>query len=317
MLQPDHSGALSRSAILAYVSLCLIWGSTWMAIRVVVRDVPPLQAAGVRFLAAGAILLAWALAQKRQWPKGDQEWKAVMVLSLTIMAVPYGLLFWAEQYVTSGMTAVLFSASPLVVALLTPLLMKRKVPRDAVFAMLVAFGGLVALLWTGLSSGGARALLGGVAVLASVVMSAWSVVYAKRRLHDVDPVTGTGLQLLFGAVALLWGTWALESHRHAVWSRPALLATAFLTVFGSCAAFVIYYWLLKRMQPYQAATISLVVPIVAVLEGALLLREAVPLSMMVAIVVVLGSVGAVLRPHVEPQQDSVHVEKSLNIEEGM
>jgi drug/metabolite transporter (DMT)-like permease len=303
MSQPDHSGVLTRAAILAYISLCVIWGSTWMAIRVVVRDVPPLQAAGVRFLAAGVLLLGLAWAQRRPWPRGEQQWKAVAVLSMTIMAVPYGLLFWAEQYVTSGMTAVLFSASPLVVALLTPLLMKRKVPRDAVFAMVVAFGGLMALLWGGFSSGGKRALLGGVAVLVSVVLSAWSIVFAKKRLHHVDPVTGTGLQLLFGAAALLWGTWALEGHRHADWSRPAVLATAFLTLFGSCAAFVIYYWLLKRMQPYQAATISLVVPIVAVLEGALWLREAVPLSMIVAVLVVLGSVGAVLRPREEAQRE--------------
>jgi len=316
MSQPEHSGTLSRSVILAYISLCLIWGSTWMAISVVVRDVPPLQAAGVRFLAAGVLLLALAWAQGRKWPRGEQQWKAVLVLSMTIMAFPYGLLFWAEQYVTSGMTAVLFSASPLLVALLTPLLMKRKVPRDSVFAMLVAFAGVAALLWNGLSTGGARALLGGLAVLAAVVSSAWSVVFAKQRLHDVDPVAGTGLQLLFGAAALFFGMWIFEAERQAVWSRPAILATAFLTVFGSCAAFVIYYWLLKRMQPYQASTISLVVPIVAVLEGALLLREAVPLSMVVAIVVVLGSVGAVLRPHTEPQADSIRVEKTLKIEEG-
>lgn len=314
MSQADHPGpSLNHAVILAYISLCLIWGSTWMAIRVVVRDVPPFEAAAVRFLAAGALLLGLAAAQRRRWPQGERQWKAVLVLSLTIMAVPYGLLFWAEQYVTSGMTAVLFSASPLVVALLTPLLMKRKVPRDAVFAMVVAFGGLLTIFYTGLNEG--RALAGGLAVLAAVVLTSWSVVFAKQRLQEVDSVTGTGLQLLFGAVALLWATWALEAHRHAVWSRDAVLATAFLTVFGSCAAFVIYYWLLKRIQPYQAATISLVVPIVAVLEGALLLREAVTWPMLIAIAVVLGSVGAVLRPRTELQDESVRVERTLKIEE--
>jgi len=227
-------------------------------------------------------------------------------LSLTIMAIPYGLLFWAEQFVTSGMTAVLFSASPLCVALLTPLLMKRKVPRDAVFAMLVAFGGLLVLFYTGLG-GSSRALLGGLAVLGAMLISSWSVVFAKQRLHEVDPVAGTGLQLLFGAVALLWGTWALEAHRHAVWSRSAVMATAFLTLFGSCAAFVVYYWLLKKMQPYQVSTISLVVPVVAVLEGALLLREPVPLPMVIAIAVVLGSVSTVLRPRTEPQDEEGRV----------
>jgi drug/metabolite transporter (DMT)-like permease len=127
-----------------------------------------------------------------------------------------------------------------------------------------------------------------------VALSAWSVVYAKNRLHEVDSVVSTALQLLFGSVALFWATCALEPRRHAVWSRAAVLALAFLVVVGSCAAFVIYYWLLKKMQPYQLSTISLITPIIAVLEGALLMHEPVPLLMLVAIAVVLGSVGTVL-----------------------
>ena len=152
MSQADPgSPSLNRTHIFAYVSLCLIWGSTWMAIRVVVRDVPPLEAAAVRFFIAATLLLGLAAAQKRRWPRGREQWKAILVLSLTIMAIPYALLFWAEQFVTSGMTAVLYSASPLCIALLTPLMMKHKVPRDAVFAMVVAFGGLLVLFYTGLA----------------------------------------------------------------------------------------------------------------------------------------------------------------------
>src|ERR1051325_95388 len=109
----------SRVQLLGYVSCCLIWGSTWLAIRVVVRDVPPLQAAAVRFFAAAVLLLSVVLLQKRSWPKDKREWNAIFVLSISMMAVPYGLLFWAEQYVTSSMTAVLYSAMPMVVALLT------------------------------------------------------------------------------------------------------------------------------------------------------------------------------------------------------
>ena len=159
-------------------------------------------------------------------------------------------------------------------------------------------------------------MLGGVAVLAAILISSWSVVFAKQKLHNVDPVAGTGLQLLFGTVALLWGTWALEAHRQAAWNRPAVAATVFLALFGSCAAFVVYYWLLKRMQPYQLSTLNLVVPVVAVLEGALLLREPVPLPMVVAIAVVLGSVGAVLRPRGEPRPETVRAEEILKIKEN-
>ncbi|HET9284933.1 MAG TPA: EamA family transporter [Candidatus Angelobacter sp.] len=289
---------LSRVQWLGYVVLCLIWGSTWLAIRFAVHDIPPLEAAAIRFLAAGVLLLCVALLQKREWPRSQDQWNALLVLSLTIMAVPYGLLFWAEQHVASSMTAVLYSAMPLAVSLLTPTMMHRKVPRQAVFAMLIGFGGLLSLFYTGDLSTSRRSLIGGVAVLISMALSAWSVVYAKLRLREVDSVIATGLQLLFGSVVLFWGTWALEAHRHAVWTRAALLAMTFLTIFGSSAAFVIYYWLLKKIQPYQLSTISLIVPLIAIMEG-LLAGETIHLMMLIAVIVVLGSVRSVLRAEAE------------------
>jgi drug/metabolite transporter (DMT)-like permease len=300
-------GTLTRSQLLGYATLCLIWGSTWLAIRVVVRDVPPLEAAAIRFIAAASILLAIALLQKRQWPQTRQQWNAVIVLGITLIALPYGLLFWAEQYVTSSMTAVLFSAMPLLVALFTPLMMHQTVPRRAVFSMLVAFGGLLTLFYSGDLFAAGRALIGGVAVLISVVLSAWSVVFAKKHLHNIDHVASTAFQLLFGAMALSWGTWALEPRLHAAWSRPAVLALAFLVVIGSCAAFVVYYWLLKRMQPYQLSTISLITPVIALLEGGLLMHEAIPLRMILGTAVVLGSVGAVLLSSQEQQNSDASI----------
>lgn len=296
---------------MGYLGLSLIWGSTWLAIRVVVHDVPPLEAAAIRFLAGAVLLLIVAMMQRRQWPSGSEQWKALLVLSVTIMAVPYGLLFWAEQYVPSSMTAVLYSAMPLLVALFTPLMMHSTVPRRAVFALVVASGGLLLLFPVGLSASG-RSLEGAAAILISVVLSSWSVVYAKRRLHEIDPVVSTGLQLLFGSIVLFWGTWALESHLHAGWTRTASAAMMFLVLFGSCAAFVIYYWLLKTIQPYQLATISLITPVIAVLEGALLLREPIPLLMVVAIAVILGSVGSVL---LSPSEAESSTERILSEKE--
>jgi len=299
MATSPQASTFTRVQLLGYISLCLIWGSTWLAIRVVVHDVPPFEAAALRFVAAGALLLGAALLQKRAWPRGRRQWNAVLILSLTMMALPYGLLFWAEQHVMSSTTAILYSAMPLAVSLFTPAMMRRKVPRTAVYAMAVAFGALLSLLYTDLSVS-QRSLIGGVAVLVSMALSSWSVVYAKLRLRDVDSVVATGLQLLFGSVALLWGTWAMEAHRLAVWTKTALVAMAFLTIFGSAAAFVIYYWLLKKLQPYQLSTISLIVPLIALVEG-WLYGEPVHLMMVVAILVVLGSVRLVLRAEAEKQ----------------
>src|ERR1700727_1411134 len=128
-LKIHTQSTLNRAQLFGYIALCLIWGSTWLAIRLAVRDVPPFLAAALRFLVAGVLLLGMALAHKRRWPAGTAQWNAIFVLSLTIMALPYGLLFWAEQHVTSSMTAVLYSAMPLAVSLVTPAMMHRKVPR--------------------------------------------------------------------------------------------------------------------------------------------------------------------------------------------
>src|SRR5215467_7364359 len=304
-LPTQANTSLTRSQLLGFVSLCLIWGSTWLAIRLTVRDVPPLEAATLRFVAGGVLLLIVAALQKRRWPADSRQWNAILVMSLSMMAVPYGLLFWAEQHVTSSMTAVLFSAMPLAVSFFTPAMMHRKVPRRAVFAMVLAFGGLLTLFFTDLSKT-RSALLGGAAVLGSMTLSAWLVVYAKLRLGDVDSVVATGLQLLFGSGVLLWGTWALEAHRHAHWTATSVAAMAFLTVFGSAAAFVIYYWLLKKLQPYQLSTISLITPLIALTEG-LLSGEPVPLMMVLAVLVVLGSVWSVLRAEneKEPEGDNI------------
>jgi drug/metabolite transporter (DMT)-like permease len=302
MCEPTQRiSTLSRSQLAGYVSLCLIWGSTWLAIRVVVRDVPPLEAVAVRFLAAGVLLLGMALLQKRHWPADGAQWNAIFVLSLTIMALPYGLLFWAEQQITSSMSAVLYSASPLAVSLITPVMMHRKVPRRAVYAMVIAFGGILILFYENPSTSRV-VIIGGTAVLVSMLLTSWSVVYAKQRLHNVDSVIATGLQSLLGSVLLFWGTWSLEAHRHARWSARAVAAMVFLTIFGSMAAFVTYYWLLKKLQPYQLSTISLIIPLVAILLG-LLDGERIPLLMLVAVVVVLGSVWSVLRAENEKEPE--------------
>ena len=285
--------SIPRIQIAAYCFLCVVWGSTWLAIRYVVRDVPPFRAAAIRFLAAAAILLVWGLLRRARLPSPGAQWNATLLLSFTMMAIPYGLLFWAEQFVNSSTAAVLYSAMPLLVSLLTLLMMHRPVPRSAVFAMLVAFGGLLTLFFSDLVAS-RRALAGGLAVLAAMASNAWSAVYAKKRLHDVDPVVSTGLQLAIGSAALFWAAWALESRSKSVWTRPAVLAMVFLFPFGAAGAFAVYYWLLKQMQPYQISTINLVVPVIAVLEGSAIGGERIPLLMVAAMIVVLSAVGAVL-----------------------
>ena len=283
---------------LGFALLCATWSTTWMAIRVLVSEVPPFRAAALRFALAAALLLGVAAVRRARWPRSAAEWRTVVVLGVTMMAIPFGVVFWAEQYVTSSLTAVLSATTPLVIALLTPVMLHQAVPRRAVFALVVGFGGIAALFWTGMSMSPHR-IAGGLAILAGSVSTAWSAHYAKRNAHDISPVVSTGVQLAVG-MALLGGLSLLvERDAPSHWSTRAVVALVFLAVMGSAVAFAVYYWLLKQMPPYQLSTTALIVPVGAMLEGALLLQEPAPPMVIAAVLVVLGAVATVLRAQPE------------------
>jgi drug/metabolite transporter (DMT)-like permease len=286
--------SFSTRHVLAYLALCAIWGSTWLAIRVVVRDLPPFLSAALRFVLASGLLLIFAASRRLRFPQDLAQWRTVVILGITMMAIPYGFIFWAEQRITSGMSAVLFSASPLIIALFTPWVIKQTVPRSAVYAMLIGLGGIALLFQTQLRDS-PRALLGGGAVLLAVLSSSWSSLYAKRWAVEIDPFVSTAIQLLVGSFFLFCISVAVERSAPVHWTPLAIAGLLYLATFGSAVAFVVYYWLLRHMRPYQLSTLNLVVPIVAVTIGAILLQEPVPLMMVLSAALVLFSVAVVLR----------------------
>ena len=285
LMQPKH--------ILAYAVLCVIWGSTWLAIRITVANVPPIRAVALRFALAAALLAVFIGWKQLPMPRYS-ELRGLLALSVGMMAIPYALIFWAEKRIPSSTTAVLFSSLPLFTALLTPFMSADRVPRRAVYAMLFAIGGILVIFSSTLSASG-EALLGGAAVLGAVVSSAWATLFAKRAVAQVHPVVSTAVQLGVGALFLLPASILFERGEHAQWTHSALGAMAFLILFGSVIAFSVYYWLLREIQPYQIATVQLVVPVVAIAEGALIGRERIPLAILGAAALILGSVTAVLR----------------------
>jgi len=306
--------SLTRKHYFAYGLICLIWGSTWGAIRLLVRDVPPIRAAAIRFFLAAIILLGIALVRAKTLSLSSRELRALLILGITMMGLPYGLLFWAEYRISSSMTAVLFSTCPLFVALFTSLMTRTHVPRRAVFAMLLGLGAMATLFYTELSVS-RYLLLGGGAVIGAVISSSWASVFAKHEIGNVSPLLGTAVQFCVGAVVLCIASLMAERGRPSDWNSTSIFALAFLTIFGSVITFSVYYWLLRRMHPYQLSTINLVVPIVAMAEGALLLRERLPVLMIVAAVLVLSSVATVLRAENESQL-TLRVDVDAGLTEG-
>ena len=279
--------------VIAMVVMSLVWGSTWMAIRVLVTAVPPMRSASLRFFLASAILFAVVLFKRLPWPTG-RGLRATLLLSLTMIAIPSALTFWSEQRLSSGLTAMIFGAMPLITAILTPWMARRSVPRTAWQAMIIGLGGM-GLVLSGAISTSLWQAVGTLAVLAAVSMYAGSSVYAKEVLSGVHPFVSTAMQFFLGGIWLGAGSLMLERGRPSMWSGQAMIALVFLSIFSSAVNFTLYYWLLQQVEAYQLTSLQLVVPLIAVAEGALLLRESVPWTMIAGAAVVLGSVVFVMR----------------------
>ena len=278
---------------LAFAASCLIWGSTWLAVRVLVTRVPPFQVAAARFFLAAVLLLALSRLKGLAPPRTVGEWKRTLILGITMMAIPYLCVFWAEQYVTSSMTAVLFSAFPLAAIVMTHLMTEHRVPRLAVLAMAIGFGGIAWLLRTELSATRETAI-GGTLVLASVASGAWAIVYAQREKLGLHPISSTGWQMAVAFVVTGAVSWAFESHRLSDWTLPLFALTSLLAVFGSALVFVLYYWLLEHIQAYKLGTLDLITPFIAIVEGAWILDESIPPGMIVVALTVAAMVGFLL-----------------------
>lgn len=279
--------------ILAMVVLSIVWGSTWMAIRVLVTTVPAMRSASLRFLLASVILLPFIQFKRMPWPTG-RGLRATLLLSLTMIAVPSALTFWSEQRLSSGLTALIFGAMPLAAAILTPLMARRTVPRTAWQAMIVGLGGM-GLVLSGAISTSLWQAVGAVAVLAAVALYAWSSVYAKEALTGVHPFVSTAIQFFLGGIWLALGSLVFERGQQSAWTTQAVTAVVFLSIFASALSFTLYYWLLKHIEAYQLTSLQLIVPIIAVVEGSIFLQEPVPWTMILGAAVVLGSVIFVMR----------------------
>ena len=293
------------------VVLALIWGSTWMAIRVLVTAVPPLRSASFRFLIASVILLLLIRIKRLAWPTG-RGLSATILLSLSMIAVPSALTFWSEQRLSSGLTALIFGAMPLFTAMLTPWMAKnrelRSVPRGAWQAMIVGLGGLGFVLSGAISTSLWQAL-GALGVLLAVLLYAWSSVYAKEALASVHPFVSTAIQFFMGGIWLGVASIAAERTKPSVWTTQSLMALVFLSIFSSALSFTLYYWLLQRIEPYQLTSLQLVVPLIAVAEGALFMREMVPWTMLVGAVLVLGSIVFIMRSkRMDEQATRLHLD---------
>lgn len=293
---------------IALATVYLVWGSTFVALAIVVRDLPPFLAMTVRHLVAGAILLAIALPRGGRGEDriGLPQIAAAFVFGGLLFVAGHGALAWAQQTVPAGAAALLVGSIPLWMALLDRLVLGRRLSATAYAGLVVGFVGLAFLLDP--FGAGAVDRIGALVILASSLCWAAGSLYSRRARLPKRPLVSAGLGSLAGGALLFVVATARGELADARWTGDALLALGYLVVAGSLVGFTAYVWLLRAAPTSLVATYAYVNPIVAVALGWLLLGETVTPQMAVAGLAIVASVVLIVRSsstELEPSRDIV------------
>ncbi len=258
---------MRRPVVLSlYAMLVVIWSSTWVAIKFGLEDTPALLGAGIRFFLAGVGLLVVGAALRRPL---KTDWLLVTILGVLPFAVSYGLVYWSEKYIPSGLTAVLFGVMPIYVALLAAALLKDERVNLRLFAGLgVALAGLTLAFSESLDLGHEEhALLGAVAAIIAPLCAALGNVSIKLRGAGLDAIVLNGWAMAVGGLLLLAGSAVTESWGDARWTGQAIGAIAYLAILGSAVGFVVLTRLLHELSTIEMSYIPLIIPFGALLFG--------------------------------------------------
>jgi len=286
--------ASKRSAYLAWGAVCLLWGTTYLGIRVAIETIPPLVMAGFRWANAGSIILA-ALKIRGEKIPPRSHWPAMMVLGILLIGFGNGCVVWAEQTLPSGLTAVLVAGVPFWMVGVERFMTESEplTPRR-VLGLVVGFGGIVLLVWPELELGNGRALFFGV-MSTQLACLGWAIgsSYSRRRHADENVLAAAALQMLFGGlilavIGLLRGELGVLA-----FSTRSTVAFVYLIVAGSLGGFSAYAYALKYLPVATVSLYAYVNPVIAVILGTVILGEALSPRLAVAGAIVLVGIALV------------------------
>lgn len=280
---------------LLYAACCLIWGSTWVVIKIGLEGVPPFLGAGLRFALAALVLGALAAGRPAPPPLDRGGRISIWSCGLVSFTLSYACVYWAEQHISSGLTAILFSTMPLIVALLSRWTGAETLSPRKIAGILVAMAGTAVLFWPGRGVT-SRELLGMACGLASAAAAAMNLVTLRKHSRGTDIFVLNGWGMAIGGACLLALSLATESYAGLYWTRANVLAIVYLALLGSVAAFLSYTHLVKVMDATPLSLITLIFPLVAVLLGWLTLGETPTAATWAGMAIVLAGVGVSVAP---------------------
>ncbi len=273
----DAGRGFRFKATIAFTLVYILWGSTYLAIGIAVKHIPPFMMGALRFIIAGTIMLGWRLARGFAVAISGRDLFRLTTIGVLLLSTGNVVLGWAETYIATSLAALLIAITPLWFLILERFSHRgdRLSPRGLA-GIALGLGGVIVLMWPGLSAGmsiGRAELIGGGLVLISSVSWAIGSVLSKRWHVRSDPYTASGWEMLMAGFVNLAVALGVGELPRTVWNRESLLAVGYLVVAGSLIGFTAYLWLLRNVSTPKVATYAYVNPLVALFLGWLVLGE--------------------------------------------
>lgn len=264
--------------IIIWLILCLIWGTTWIFIKIGLEDLPPLTFASARFIISLFILFLIIKFQKIPLPKTGREWKLLVLTGIMQFSLNYSMVFWSEQYISSGLAAVLQAMITVFgLALAWIHLPAERITRIKIIAVLMGIAGVAVIFNDQLQVRNVMAFAGCAAIVFGAYCAAHASILLKARAGGIHPAAIVFCQMLCGILPIIIYAITREGNPlNLNWNFRAVICVLYLAIFGTIAAFWLYYWLLSKIESTKAMMISLVTPLIAVVIGAVFLGEKLP-----------------------------------------
>src|SRR5438105_6951987 len=291
----------------AWLTLCAVWSSTWLAIKIGLRDLPPISFVAIRFLIAIAVLLAVSIGHKRLLPLRRNDYAVLAITGILMFSVNYTLLFWAELHVSSGLAAVLQATIPIFGMIFAHWMLPDEPLRlQKLAGAIIALGGVTLICGRLFGFNGPLAFWGGVGVVIGAASAAFANVLVKARSIQLAPAMLAAWQMIFGIAPLLVLGLAVDGNPTRFhWTSMALFCLLYLAVIGSALTFLLLYWLLPRLTVTGLQAISLITPPGAVMLGWWIGGETFSLWSLLGACFVLTGVWMIFRRAKEPKHIEV------------
>ena len=288
-----------------WLLLCVIWGSTWLFIKLGLEDLPPFTFAGIRFVIASLIVYAIIRARRIRLPRTRADWTLLAITGVLSFTLNYGLVFWGEQYVSSGLAALLQATIPVFGLVIAHFYLPGEQMTPAkIFGVVLGVAGVGVIFSNQLSVAGTGALAGSAGLVVGSACAAYANVLVKSRGGKMEPATLAFGQMVFGLVPLLLiGIFTEGNPLRFRWTGMAVVSLFYLAIVGTVVAFLLYYWLVQHMDVTNTMLIALVTPIIAVALGIIILDEALNWRIAVGGAMIMAGIAlVVLRRKKQPHE---------------